>query len=100
MAYGGSPGRLDGCRRRLTSFAHYSVSRFFDTAGIGLAEAAARNDRTFGARGRTAPKTIDCLNYGMPNILNAQRAKTAGLTVASARPGGHLRLPEQRTSRC
>jgi predicted nucleic acid-binding protein len=33
----------------------------FDTGGIALAEAAARNYRTLRARGRTVRKTIDCL---------------------------------------
>lgn len=33
----------------------------FDTGGIALAEAAARNHRTLRARGRTVRKTIDCL---------------------------------------
>jgi hypothetical protein len=33
----------------------------FDTGGIALAEAAARNYRSLRARGRTVRKTIDCL---------------------------------------
>jgi predicted nucleic acid-binding protein len=33
----------------------------FDTGGIPLAEAAARNYRSLRARGRTVRKTIDCL---------------------------------------
>lgn len=33
----------------------------FDTAGVALAEAAARNYRSLRARGRTVRKTIDCL---------------------------------------
>ncbi|MGE3511931.1 MAG: PIN domain nuclease [Vicinamibacterales bacterium] len=33
----------------------------FDTGGIALAEAAARNHRRLRARGRTVRKTIDCL---------------------------------------
>jgi predicted nucleic acid-binding protein len=33
----------------------------FDTGGIALAEAAARNYRQLRARGRTVRKTIDCL---------------------------------------
>ena len=33
----------------------------FDTGGIGLAAAAARNYRKLRARGRTVRKTIDCL---------------------------------------
>jgi predicted nucleic acid-binding protein len=33
----------------------------FDTGGIALAEAAARNCRKLRARGRTVRKTIDCL---------------------------------------
>jgi predicted nucleic acid-binding protein len=33
----------------------------FDTGGVALAEAAARNYRSLRARGRTVRKTIDCL---------------------------------------
>ena len=33
----------------------------FDTGGLALAEAAARNYRSLRARGRTVRKTIDCL---------------------------------------
>lgn len=33
----------------------------FDTSGVALAEAAARNYRSLRARGRTVRKTIDCL---------------------------------------
>ena len=35
--------------------------KVFDTGGIALAEAAARNYRSLRARGRTVRKTIDCL---------------------------------------
>jgi predicted nucleic acid-binding protein len=41
--------------RRLRRF------ELFDTGGVALAEAAARNYRTLRARGRTVRKTIDCL---------------------------------------
>jgi predicted nucleic acid-binding protein len=41
--------------RRLRRF------EIFNTGGLALAEAAARNDRGLRARGRTVRKTIDCL---------------------------------------
>ena len=41
--------------RRLRRF------EIFDTGGIALAEAAARNYRSLRSRGRTVRKTIDCL---------------------------------------
>jgi predicted nucleic acid-binding protein len=35
--------------------------QLFETGGLALASAAARNDRTLRAQGRTVRKTIDCL---------------------------------------
>lgn len=42
----------------LRTLRHFEI---FDTGGISLAEAAARNYRSLRARGRTVRKTIDCL---------------------------------------
>ncbi|MGE3508692.1 MAG: PIN domain nuclease [Vicinamibacterales bacterium] len=42
----------------LRTLRHFEI---FDTCGITLAEAAARNYRSLRARGRTVRKTIDCL---------------------------------------
>ncbi len=40
---------------------HLRRFELFDTGGVALATAAARNDRRLRARGRTVRKTIDCL---------------------------------------
>lgn len=40
---------------------HLRRFEIFDTGGVALAEAAARNYRVLRARGRTVRKTIDCL---------------------------------------
>lgn len=44
--------------RVLRHLRHFEI---FDTGGVALAEAAARNYRALRARGRTVRKTIDCL---------------------------------------
>ena len=48
----------DAAARVLRTLRRFEV---FDTGGIALAEAAARNYRTLRAHGRTVRKTIDCL---------------------------------------